>query len=165
LRQEKARFLKKVKQMPSFYQSSQSILIQAPPEKVYGALTDWALRAQWREGIQIRWEGSPRAFPGQQVEFGIQGPLWRTRIRFKVTGLEAPARLYLEYVGKPLEGRHAVEVTPEEDGSKVSFYWMKVRPVGWAARLYFALGFGMRAHRSRVTETLELLREYLENPR
>ncbi len=149
--------------MPSYYQSVQSLFLQAPPGKVYGALTDWSLRAQWRKGIQVKWEGPPQAFVGQEVAFRVPGPLLRYTVRFRVTGLEPPHRFYLEYFGKPLEGRHGVEVAAREGGCLVSFYWMKVKPVGLAAKLYFGLGLGSRAHRRRVTETLRMLKEFAEN--
>jgi len=145
-----------------FYQATQSIFIQALPEKVYEALTNWALRAQWRAGIQVEWQGGPQAFAGQEVTFRIKDGLLRIQIRFKVTGLEAPHRIFMEYVGKPLEGRHAIELKPENGGCLVAFYWMKVRPVGIPAKLYFALGFGMRDHARRTKETLEMLKAFLE---
>ena len=148
--------------MPSFYQSVQSQFIQAPPERIYDALADWALRSQWRKGIQVEWKGNSQAFVGQEVTFKIKGLIFCYRIRFKVTGLEPPYRLYMEYFGKSLEGRHAIELTPEKEGCRVAFHWMKVNPVGVLAKLYFALGFGMRDHRIRVQETLGMLKEYVK---
>ena len=148
--------------MASFYQSFQSLFIPAPADKIFSTLTDWSSRSLWRKGIQVDWQGSPQAFPGQEVAFLIKDGLFRYRIRFKVTGLEPPHRLYMEYFGKPLEGRHAVEITPQDGGCQVDFHWMKVRPVGLAAKLYFVLGFGMRDHERRTQETLEMLKTHLE---
>jgi uncharacterized protein YndB with AHSA1/START domain len=147
----------------SYYQSNQSLFIPASPEKVYEALTNWAVRSQWRRGIAIDWEEEGKAFLSQKVTFRVKRPLFSYSFSFRITGLEPPRRLYMEYTGKPLIGRAAVEINPEENGSQVVFHWMKVEPVGWAAKLFFALGFGTRAHRLRAMETLEMLKEYLKD--
>jgi hypothetical protein len=149
--------------MPSYYQSVHSISIQAPAGKIYEALTDWAVRSKWRKGIKITWEGEPRAFVGQKVTFRVEGfPSYS--FPFRITGLEPSRRFYMEYAGKPLKGRAAVEINTEEIGCRVDFHWMKVEAVGLLANLYFALGLGMRAHRARTMETLQLLKGYLEQP-
>jgi uncharacterized protein YndB with AHSA1/START domain len=148
----------------SYYQSSQSLLIQASPDKVYEALTHWAVRSQWREGIEIGWEGEDRASLNQKVTFKVKRPLFSYSFSLRVTGLEPPRRFYMEYTGKPLKGRAAVEINPEGQCSQVVFHWMKVEPVGLVSRLFFGLGLGMRAHRARMMETLEMLKDYLEGP-
>lgn len=148
--------------MSAFYQSTHSISIKAPPEKVYAALTDWALRAQWRPGIDMEWEGETAAVPGQKVTFKVHKGLCHYSFSFRVTGLEPPRRFYMEYTGVPLKGRSAFEIAPEKDGCRVEFHWMKVEPGGVLARIYFALGFGMRSHRVETQKTLRMLKEYLE---
>jgi uncharacterized protein YndB with AHSA1/START domain len=149
----------------SYYQSTQSLLIQASPDQVYEALTHWTARSQWRSGIEIQWEGEERASLNQRVTFRVKRPLFSYSFSFRVTGLEPPRRFYWEYSGKPLKGRAAVEINPEDRGSQVVFHWMKVEPAGWAARLFFALGLGMRAHQARTMETLQMLKGYLETPK
>ncbi len=146
----------------SHYQSTHSLSVAAPAEKIYEALTVWPLRAQWRRGIDIHWEGGAKAFVGQSVSFRVKRPWYSYSFSFRVTGLEFPRRFYMEYTGKPLAGRAAVEIVPEVKGCRVDFHWMRVEPGGWAARLYFALGLGMRAHRLRTLETLRMLKEHLE---
>lgn len=148
----------------SYYQSTHSLSVAAPAEKIYEALTNWPLRAQWRRDIGISWEGEDRAFVGQTVSFKVKRPFFSYSFSFRVSGLEPPRRLYMEYTGKPLMGRAAIEIVPEEGGCRVDFHWLKVEPAGWAARLYFALGLGMRTHRLRALETLRMLKEHLEKP-
>jgi hypothetical protein len=148
--------------MASHYQSTHSLFIKAQPWKVYEALTNWTLRSNWRRGIGIAWEGEPKAFPRQKVTFKVKRPLFSYSFSFRITGLEPPRRFYLEYEGKPLRGRAAMEINPEEEGCRVSFHWMKVEPAGWPARLFFALGLGMRVHGARTMETLKMLKDYLE---
>jgi uncharacterized protein YndB with AHSA1/START domain len=147
--------------MPPYYQSTHSFFIQAPLEKVYEALTDWALRTRWRKGIEIQWEGDSKAFLNQKVTFKVGG-FPPSSFSFRVAGMEPPRRLYLEYLGRPLRGRAAIELTPENNGCQAAFHWMKVEPVGWPARIYFALGLGMRSHRTRTLATLRLLKQHLE---
>lgn len=148
--------------MPSCFQSTHSILLKATPEKVYEALTDWAVRSQWRKGIEMSWEGDSKAFVSQQVTFKVKSGPFKYFFSYRITGLEPPHRVYMEYTGIPLKGRAAMEITTEEGGSRVAFHWMKVEPGDWRAKLYFALGLGMRSHRVRTLETLRMLKEYLE---
>jgi len=146
----------------SYYQSTQSLFIPASPEKVYEALTNWPVRSQWRRGIEIDWEEEGKAFLNQKVTFRVKRPLFTYSFSFRVSGLGPPRRLYMEYTGKPLMGRAAIEINPQDNGSQVAFHWMKVEPVGWVSRIFFSLGLGTRAHRIRTVETLSMLKEYLE---
>jgi uncharacterized protein YndB with AHSA1/START domain len=148
--------------MPSYYQSTHSILVKAPAEKIYQALMDWDSRSKWRKGIEMSWEGNSKAFVGQQVTFKVKGGLFTYFFSYRITGLEPPHRIYMEYTGIPLKGRAAVEITPENGGNRVAFHWMKVEPGNWQARIYFALGLGMRSHRARTMETHKMLKEFLE---
>lgn len=148
--------------MSAFYQAIHSISIQAPPEKVYAALTDWTLRAQWRRGIDMEWEGDPQAAVGQKITFKVHKGFFSYSFSFRVTGLEPPRRMFLEYTGKPLRGRAAFEITPEEGGCRAAYHWMKVEPVGFLAKAGYALGLGMRTHRVETMKTLGMLKEYLE---
>ena len=143
------------------FQSVEFISIQAPVEKAYEALTDWKLRSAWRQGMTLKWEGESKTRVGQTIRTRVQGfPSYS--FTYRVTGLEPPSRIYMEYIGPPLKGRCSLEILPEEGGCQVSFYWMKVEPVGLLSRLYFALGLGMVSHRSRARETLRMLKETLE---
>jgi len=148
--------------MPSYYQSTHSLSVAAPPEKIYQALTHWVERAAWRHGIGIEWEGVNQAFVGQKVRFKFKNLLFTYSFSFRVSGLEPPRRIYLEYIEKPLQGRGAIEINPEEGGCRVEFHWMKVEPAGLLSRLYFALGLGMWAHRTRTQETLRMLKQHFE---
>ncbi len=146
-----------------FYQTVHSISVNSPAEKIYEALTHWVDRAAWRHGIGIQWEGENRAFVGQKVSFKFKSFLFSYSFSFRVSGMEPPRRLYMEYTGKPLQGRAAIEIVPEEKGCRVDFHWMKVEPAGLISKIYFALGLGMRAHRRRTMETLRMLKNHLEN--
>jgi uncharacterized protein YndB with AHSA1/START domain len=145
----------------AFYQSTESLLIQAEPEKIYAALTDWRERSKWRPGLTLQWEGADQAQVGQRVRFKVAG-LIPSRFEYKITGLEPPHRVYMEYQGAPLKGTAAIEVERENSGCRVSFYWTKVEPVGFLAKLYFALGLGLAGHRRQTLKTLDFLRFYME---
>lgn len=144
------------------YASEVSLEVQASAERVFQALTDWSIRSQWRKGITIQWEGAPQAFAGQKVVFHVKGGLLPYRFAFRVTGVEAPRRLFFVYEDGPLKGRAALEVVPQENGSKVIFHWMKVEPIGVIARFLFAIGWGTATHRVRTLETLRMLKKHLE---
>lgn len=143
------------------YSSELSAVLQATPEKVFQALTDWSLRSQWRPGIAIQWDGEPKAHVGQRVTFRVQGGLFPYSFSFRVTGVEAPRLLYFEYEDGPLKGRAALEVAPQEGGTKAIFHWMKVEPVGFLSRVLYVVGWGMKTHQAQVGRTFEMLKEYL----
>jgi hypothetical protein len=145
----------------AFYQSSESLVIRASAEKIYEALTDWNLRRQWRPGLSLSWDGPDRAQVGQLVRFQVAG-FPPARFEYRISGLEPFQRVYMEYTGKPLKGRSAIEIIPQEGGCQVAFHWMKVEAVGFLPKLYFALGFGLQQHRARTMKTLGMLKEYLE---
>lgn len=145
-----------------FYQSTQSILVKAPAEKAYAALTDWSERSKWRPGLEMTWDGEPKAHVGQQVTFKVKEGPFTYFFSYRVTGLEAPYRAFMEYTGKPLRGRAALEIVPTEEGSQVFFHWMRVEPGNFLAKVYFFLGLGVQAHKDRTEETLRLLKKHLE---
>ena len=147
----------------SHYSSEISIELQAPNDKVFQALTDWSIRSQWRKGITIQWDGPPQAHVGQKVSFQVRDGLLPYSFSFWVTGVEVTRILYFEYEGGSLKGRAAVEVVPQEGGTKVVFHWMKVEPVGFLPKLLFSWGWGERAHRANTLKTFELLKGYLES--
>jgi len=148
--------------MPDFYQSTRSILVKAPAEKAYAAMTDWAQRSQWRPGIEMSWEGEAKALTGQRVTFKVKEGPFAYFFSYRVTGLEPPHIAYLEYTGKPLKGRAALEIVPTDEGCQVLFHWMKVEPGNLLAKIYFLLGMGVRAHQERTDETLRMLKNHLE---
>ena len=145
----------------AFYQASDSVVIQAPPQRVYEALTHWHERMIWRKGLALEWEGEEKAVIGQKISARVQGFPAHV-FEFQIIQLEPPYRIFMEYTGKPLKGRAGLEIIPDGSNSHLSFYWMKVEPVGFWCGLYFRLGLGLRAHRRETQESLRMLKEYLE---
>ncbi|HTA77800.1 MAG TPA: SRPBCC family protein [bacterium] len=146
-----------------FYQSTESIVIRAKPERVYEALTNWKERMAWRRGLMMEWDGPDQAEVGQKITAGLN-KFPSTPFQFQITQLEWPYRIFIEYIGTPFQGRAAFEIIPEGANCYVSFYWMKVEVVGFWNRLYFRLGFGLKTHKLRSQKTLQLLKEHLEKP-
>jgi hypothetical protein len=147
----------------AFYQSTESIVIKAKPERVYEALTTWKERMAWRTGLMLQWEGSDQAVVGQKITAGLD-KFPTSSFHFQITQLEPPYRIFMEYFGQPFQGRAAFEIIPEGANCYVSFYWMKVEVVGFWNQLYFRLGLGLKTHKQRSQKTLQLLKEHLEKP-
>jgi len=145
----------------SFYQSTDTIEIRTTPGKIYEALTVWKERMTWRKGLILQWEGGDQAVTGQTIRARVAGFPEHT-FEFKITGLEPPYRVFMEYIGQPLKGRASIEIIPDQGFCHVSFYWMRVEPVGFLAELYFRLGWGLANHRRQTQQTLRMLKEYLE---
>jgi hypothetical protein len=147
--------------MPT-YQSVHKLFIAALADEAYEALTNWEIRGQWRKGMEVQWEGTSKAFIGQSILFKIKGfPVYT--FSYKITGLEPNYRVYMEYTGRFLKGRCAIEIKKREKGCEVAFHWMKVEPMGVLSKIYFVSGLGFRAHERRTKETLRMLKEYLES--
>ncbi len=145
----------------TYYQSREEIDIESSPEKIYRALIDWEVRSCWRLGLKMKWEGESKAFVGQEIHFEVEGTFPPAKFNYRIAGLEPPRRIFMDYIGN-LMGRAAIEITPLEKGCRVSFYWMKVEPKGLGEKIYFGLGFGLASHKRRTTQTLEMLKSYLE---
>jgi Polyketide cyclase / dehydrase and lipid transport len=143
------------------YQNAESIVVRSTPGKVYEALTNWKERMAWRKGLILQYEGPDRSTVGQVVTASVEGS---TLFAFKITGLEPPYRIFMEYTGKPLKGRWSIEIIPDGPDCHVTFYWLRVEPVGFFASLYFKWGFGLKTHQRRTRQTLKMLKEYVEKP-
>lgn len=146
----------------AYYQSRDEIEIQNSPGEIYRVLTDWEEISRWLPGLKMKWKGEARAFVDQEISFEIEGSFPPARFSYRITGLEPPRRIYMEYQGSALQGRAAMEVTPIDKGCRVGFYWMEVEPKGMFARVYFMLGLGLSSHRRRTLQTLEMLKKHLE---
>ncbi len=145
----------------AFYQCADSIEVRTTPGKIYEALTDWKERMAWRKGLRLEWEGVNQAVVGQKIMARVEG-LPPHFFQFKVTGLEPPYRFFFEYTHKPLRGRASIEIIPGQGCCHVSFYWLRVEPVGFLAQLYFRLGWGLSGHRRQTQQTLQMLKAHLE---
>jgi hypothetical protein len=111
----------------------------------------------------MKWKGEAKAFVDQEIHYEVEGTFPPAKFSYRIAGLEPSRRIFMDYTGN-FRGRAAIEITPLEKGCRVSFYWMKVEPMGFGEIIYFGLGWGLASHKRRTLQTLEMLKNHLEKP-
>ncbi|SOE01365.1 SRPBCC family protein [Blastococcus haudaquaticus] len=128
--------------------------VDAPPEKVWATLTDWASQGEWMLATDVETVGGPaQGLHGRlAARTGIPLPNGRhlgvldTMI---ITVWDPPRRVEVQHTGRLIRGPGIFEIEPRGDGS--TFVWTErlylpygyVGVVGWFLVRPFAL-FGIR---------------------
>ena len=128
--------------------------VDAPPEKVWAALTDWESQGEWMLGTDVENVGGPaQGLHGRlAARTGIPLPNGRhlgvldTMI---ITVWDPPRRVEVQHTGRLIRGPGIFEIEPRGDGS--TFVWTErlhlpygyLGVVGWFLVRPFAL-FGIR---------------------
>lgn len=98
---------------------AKDILVKAPPERVFAALTDPAQRARWIASMRESGSGTALAV-GSRVEGRRTAPTSRSLYHLTVRKLEAPRALEMDIVrnGDPA-GRAGYELAAAPEGTRV----------------------------------------------
>ena len=102
------------------------IEIDAPPERVWAAVTDWVRQGEWMLATDVREvDGPARRLHGRLVSrTGLPLPGGRhvgVRDTMVVTKWEPPRLVEVQHTGRILRGPGIVEIEPRGDG--VTFTW------------------------------------------
>lgn len=116
------------------------VVIDAPPQVVFDAVTDWAAQGQWMVGTTVRPVGGDAQGVGGRLE------AWTGvgRVGFldtmEITGWEAPHRVDVLHTGRLVRGPGAMEVLALP-GGRSRFVWSEDLevPLGAAGRLGWPL--------------------------
>jgi uncharacterized protein YndB with AHSA1/START domain len=122
---------------------SESIDIDAPPERVWAALTDWTRQGEWIVGTDVRpVVGPARGVGGRLV--AITGlPVGGRRLgvvdTMEITRWEPPTRVDVLHTGRVVRGPGTFEIRPRGAGS--TFTWSELidLPLGRLGRLGWPL--------------------------
>jgi uncharacterized protein YndB with AHSA1/START domain len=117
----------------------ESIDVDAPPERVWAALTDWTAQGRWILGTDVRpVVGPARGVGGRLV--AVTGPRLRGRRvgvvdTMEITRWEPPTRVDVLHTGRVIRGPGTFEITPREGGC--TFVWSERidLPLGALGRL------------------------------
>jgi len=118
---------------------SESIDIDAPPEQVWAALTDWTRQGEWILGTDVRpVVGPARGVGGRLV--AITGlPLRGRRLgvvdTMEITRWEPPARCDVLHTGRIVRGTGAFEIRPRGTGSTFTWSEQVELPLGALGRV------------------------------
>ena len=99
--------------------------VDAPPERVWRALTTWEHQGEWMPLTRVRGTGQG----GQGVGAGIEGFTGIGRVGFldtmEVTGWEPPRRCVVRHTGRVVRGSGAFEVQELGPG-RSRFVWGEI---------------------------------------
>lgn len=107
-----------------------STLINAPAEKVWGAIADWQSQGEWMLQTKVRLVSEQSEGVGVKIE-AFTGPFYRLYPRFKFLGLldlmevtawQPPHRCDVIHYGKILKGSGTFEVIALDE-SHTTFHW------------------------------------------
>lgn len=95
--------------------------VDAPPEVVWAAATDWTRQGEWMLGTRVRVEGGDGRSVGSELSaFSGVGPLGVSDT-FRVTTWDPPRSCVVLHTGRVVRGPGAFEVRPRGEGC--TFVW------------------------------------------
>lgn len=115
------------------------VIINAPPEVVFAALTDWPTQGQWMLGTRVQAEGPAQGVGGRLSAFTGVGRVgfWDT---MEITEWEPPRLVRVLHTGRVVRGPGIFEVLALPDG-RSRFVWREELelPLGAFGRAGFAV--------------------------
>ena len=118
---------------------TETVDIEAPPEQVWAALTDWARQGEWMLATDVRPVGGPAQQVGGRIEArtGVRVPGGR-RVGvldpMLITRWEPPLRVEVRHTGRVLRGTGVFEIRPRGPASSSASTFV------WTERLDLPLG-------------------------
>lgn len=108
---------------------TETVDVDAPPGRVWAALTDWARQGEWIVATDVRTVGGPAQQVGGRVEArtGVPvpgGPRLGVVDAMEITRWEPPRRVDVRHTGRVVRGSGVFEVRPRGAGS--TFVWTEV---------------------------------------
>ena len=108
---------------------TETVDIDAPPERVWSALTDWVRQGEWMLATDVRAVGGPAQDVGGRVEARTGVPLpGGARLgvldAMVITRWEPPRRVDVRHTGRVVRGSGVFEVRPRGAGS--TFVWTEL---------------------------------------
>lgn len=104
----------------------ETVPVDAPPERVWAALTDWVRQGEWMLGTDVRTVGGDAQDVGGQLAAHTGIPLPGGRHlgvldTMVITRWEPPTRVDVVHTGRVVRGSGVFEVRPRGSGSE--FVW------------------------------------------
>jgi hypothetical protein len=132
--------------------------VNAPPETVFAAATDWERQGEWMLGTTVRVRRGDGRSVGSQLEAvtGIRGI--GVTDSMQITVWEAPARCEMRHLGRVVRGTGIFAVQPH-GGEAATFEWTEQLelPLGVLGELAWPLvrpvfGWGLRRSLDRFAD-------------
>ncbi|MCU1613882.1 MAG: Polyketide cyclase [Frankiales bacterium] len=123
---------------------TETVDVDAPPEQVWAALTDWLRQGEWMLATDVRTVGGPAQAVGGRLEARTGMPVSRGRRlgvldTMVITRWERPRRVDVRHTGRVVRGTGTFEIRPR--GGSSAFVWTEVLdlPLGAVGRLGWPL--------------------------
>jgi carbon monoxide dehydrogenase subunit G len=104
---------------------TETVDVDAPPERVWAALTDWVRQGEWMLGTDVRTVGGPAQEVGGRIEARTGVPVRGRRVgvldTMVITRWEPPLRIDVRHTGRVVRGTGVFEVRPR--GAGCTFVW------------------------------------------
>jgi carbon monoxide dehydrogenase subunit G len=138
---------------------TETVDVDAPPEQVWAAMTDWVRQGEWMLATDVRTVGGPAQGVGGRIEARTGVPLPGGRHvgvldAMLITDWEPPRRIGVRHTGRFVRGTGVFEVRPR--GEHSTFVWTerfdlplgRLGALGWPlARPAVAAGVRMSLRR------------------
>ena len=130
----------------------ESIGIDAPPERVWAAVTDWPRHGEWMLATDVREvDGPARRLHGRMIaRTGLPLPGGRhvgVPDTMVITEWEPPSRVVVQHTGRIVRGPGIVEIESRGDGAVLTWterlhppYGLLGEAIAWVVRPFFAAG-------------------------
>lgn len=100
---------------------AREVIIEAPPEVVFAAVTDWPAQGRWVIGTRVSSDGPADGVGGRFVAFTGVGPLG-FRDPMEITAWDPPRLVAIRHTGRVVRGTGAFEAQVLADG-RSRFVW------------------------------------------
>lgn len=142
-----------------------SVLVAAPPERVFAALTDWSRQADWMPGTRVRAVKGRGDAVGDEIVARTSVVAGRLNAGFddpmRITAWEPPERCEVVHLGRVVRGAGAFVVEPAaEGGSRYTWIEWVDPPLGLLGQAGLRLArrpteFALRVALGRFAEWVE----------
>lgn len=105
----------------SRHRLAREVVIDAPGEAVFAAVTDWAAQGRWVPGTRVRPEGPADRTGARIVAYTGVGPVG-FRDPMEITAWDPPRLVGIRHTGRAVRGTGAFEVHAMPDG-RSRFVW------------------------------------------
>jgi carbon monoxide dehydrogenase subunit G len=139
----------------------ETVVVDAPPQQVWAALTDWTRQGEWMLLTDVEVTGGdPHAVGGRLVArtgLPLRGRRRGLLDTFEITEWDPPRRAVVQHTGRIVRGPGTFEVTPQGAGSLVTWteqLWLPfglLGQVGWPL-VKPAAGAGVRLSLKRFAD-------------
>lgn len=141
---------------------SLDVIIDAPPDVVWRAVTDWPAQSDWMLGTVVRNTKNDGLGIGGEFEAFTGAGRFGVLDTMVITEWEPPRRVVVEHTGRVIKGLGIFEVFALPN-QRSRFVWAEVLelPLGVAGRVGWRLG--RPAFSYGVRRSLDLLRRSIES--